>query len=222
MKLQQGIPAIADFISTELPADRRALVAIDGVDGSGKTTFANALSKSISNRSTVQIHLDDFLNPPAIRHRRGRHSPEGFWFDSYDYEALWRDVIEPLLPSGTGAYRAASFDPSQDKAVQPATQQCTTDAVVIIEGLFLHRDEVVDFWDFSLFLDVPFNETARRMAIRDGSDADPEHPSMRRYVGGQRMYFTVVRPWERADLVIDNSDPEFPTVIDAAQSSAVR
>lgn len=219
MKLQ-GIPAIADFISTELPADRRALVGIDGVDGSGKTTFANALSKSILNRSTVLIHLDDFLNPPDIRHRRGRHSPEGFWFDSYDYEALWQDVIEPLLPSGAGAYRTASFDPSQNKAVHPAPRQCATDAVVIIEGLFLHRDELVDVWDFSLFLDVPFDETARRMAIRDGSDANPEHPSMRRYVGGQRMYFTAVRPWERADLVIDNSDPEFPSAIHATQSPA--
>ncbi|GAB3519752.1 uridine kinase [Arthrobacter monumenti] len=217
----QGIPAIADFISTQLPAAHRTLIGIDGVDGSGKTTFANTLAMSFPSRQTAVIHVDDFLNPPEVRHRRGRHSPEGFWLDSYDYEALWRDVIEPLLPSGTGIYRAASFDPSKDKALQPSPQQSATDTVVIIEGMFLHLDELVNVWDLSLFLDVPFDETARRMATRDGTEADPEHPSMRRYVGGQRMYFAAARPWERADLVIDNSDPGFPKVIDPAQSSAI-
>ncbi|MGV0153296.1 hypothetical protein ACSW29_08165 [Rhodococcus sp. GB-02] len=32
----------------------------------------------------IAIHVDDFLNPSKIRHRRGRQSPEGFWLDSYD------------------------------------------------------------------------------------------------------------------------------------------
>lgn len=218
----QGMPAIVDFLSAELPTDRRVLVGIDGVDGSGKTTFANALATSYLNRSTVLIHLDDFLNVSEIRHRRGRDSPEGFWLDSYDYESLTRDVIDPLRPSGTGVYRRSSFAPSIDKAIQPAPHQCAADAAVIVEGMFLHRDELAGVWDFSLFLDVPFDETARRMAIRDGSPPDPEHPSMQRYVGGQRLYFAAARPWERADLVIDNSAPELPKVITAMQSSPVR
>lgn len=217
-----GVSAIVDFIGSELRTDRRVLMGIDGVDGSGKTTFANALAQTFSNRSTVLIHLDDFLNVSAIRHRQGRQSPEGFWMDSYDYPALWRYVIEPLLPTGTGTYRRASFDPSQDRTIEPAPHQCAADAVVIVEGMFLHRDELDEVWDFSLFLDVPFDETARRMAVRDGSAPDPEHPSMRRYVGGQHMYFTAARPWERADLVVDNSAPELPSVINAKQSSAAR
>ncbi|WP_460462731.1 nucleoside/nucleotide kinase family protein, partial [Arthrobacter pigmenti] len=153
--------------------------------------------------------------------RRGRHSPEGFWLDSYDYEALHRGVVEPLLPSGNGFYRTASFDPSRDMAIQPAPKQCAAEAIVIIEGMFLHRDELVDVWDYSLFLDVPFDETARRMAARDGSNPDPEHPSMRRYVGGQRIYFDMARPWERADLVIDNSASE-PRAIKGTQSTPYR
>lgn len=154
----EGISAIVDFLSAELPTDRRVLVGIDGVDGSGKTTFANAIAESFSYRPTVLIHLDDFLNVSKIRHRRGRDSPEGFWLDSYDYESLTRNVVEPLLPSGTGVYCRSSFDPSIDKAIQPALHQCAADAVVIVEGMFLHRDELTGAWDFSLFLDVPFDE----------------------------------------------------------------
>ncbi len=81
------------------------------------------------------------------------------------------------------------------------------DAVVIVEGMFLHRDELADRWDWSVFLDVPFAETARRMAERDGSHPDPEHPSMRRYVVGQRIYLDSCRPRIRATIVLDNTSP---------------
>ena len=73
--------------------------------------------------------------------------------------------------------------------------------------MFLHRDELVERWDLSVFLDVPFTVTARRMARRDGSHPDPEHPTMRRYVEGQRIYLAACRPHERATLVLDDTRP---------------
>jgi uridine kinase len=48
------------------------------------------------------------------------------------------------------------------------------------------------------------------MARRDGTHPGPDHPSMARYVQGQRLYFAACRPWERADMVIDNSDVDRP------------
>lgn len=51
------------------------------------------------------------------------------------------------------------------------------------------------------------------MAVRNGSNPDPEHPAMRRYVHGQRLYFDVARPWDQATFVIDNSDFTAPDVI---------
>lgn len=77
--------------------------------------------------------------------------------------------------------------------------------VVIVEGLFLHRDELAGRWDWSVFLDVPFTESVRRLAERDGSHPDPEHPSMRRYVEGQRIYLASCRPHDRATVVVDNA-----------------
>ena len=43
----------------------RRLVAIDGVDGSGKTSFAANFVKVIQDRPVTVIHVDDFLNPSA-------------------------------------------------------------------------------------------------------------------------------------------------------------
>jgi uridine kinase len=85
--------------------------------------------------------------------------------------------------------------------------------VLVVDGLFLHRDELAGHWDLSVFLTAPFAVTVGRMAARDGSHPDPEHPSVARYVRGQRLYFDACRPWERADVVIDNSDFDRPALI---------
>ncbi|MDP9983332.1 uridine kinase [Pseudarthrobacter oxydans] len=197
-------------------------VAIDGVDGSGKTSFAARLASEIQNRPVIVIHADDFLNPSPVRHAKGRASPEGFWEDTYNYKALQQQLLAPLGPKGDGWYSPVSYDPVTDRMAQVEVVHAPSDALVVVEGLFLHRDELAPYWDASIFLDVPFTETAARMADRNGSNPNPEHPTMRRYVGGQRLYFDAARPWERATFVVDNSDFTKPKVIRPDMVSTVR
>jgi len=49
--------------------------------------------------------------------------------------------------------------------------------VLVLDGLFLHRDELVGVWDLSVFLQAPFAVSVARMAARDGSNPDPAHLS---------------------------------------------
>lgn len=198
-------------LASEVPSSRsrRVLVAVDGPDGSGKTTFAAYIAEELrrQGREVVVIHADHFLNLSTDRYRRGRWSPDGFWQDSFNYPALRRNVLVPLGPGGDGRYRAAAIDPNRDILVTPEEQQAALGAVVIVEGTFLHRDLLRASWDYSFFLDVAFAVTARRLADRDGTPADPGHPHTRRYVEGQRLYYSSCRPWLRADRIIDNTDP---------------
>jgi uridine kinase len=204
-------PAVADAAAAaaaEVPLspDRVTLIAVDGVDGSGKTTFAESLRVALLTRAPfVQIvHLDDFHNLREARYRRGRDSPEGFFLDSYDYEAFLARVIAPLR-DGINRIRPAATDLERDEYVNPAPVDIPIGGVVIVEGIFAHRDELHRLWDWSLFLDVPFEASVARMAERDGSPSDPDHPSLRRYVEGQRIYLTRCDPKSRASLVIDYS-----------------
>lgn len=217
--VKTGIEHVANALRQRLPASR-ALVAIDGTDGSGKSTLAGQLAQCLHPRPTVVVHVDNFLNPSSIRHARGRSSPDGFWLDSYNYAALSANVLDPLRASGGAWYRPSSYDPSLDAEKLAEPVFAPADAIVLVEGLFLHRDELAHRWDASIFLDVPFAETARRMAVRDGSNPDPNHRTMRRYVGGQHIYFATARPLERASLIVDNAGTE-PRLIDPSHASAL-
>lgn len=163
-------------------------------------------------RAVVRISADDFLNPAAVRHRRGRHDPQGFWLDGYDYPALHHRVLNPLRPGGSRRYQVASHDPGRDQAVDPPVHLAEPGTVLVLDGLFLHREELTDVWDLSIFLRVPFAVSVARTAARDGGHLDPGHPSQARYVDGQRLYFAACRPWQRADIVIDATDLDAPVL----------
>lgn len=213
---------LVNALAAETPACAAGytLAAVDGVDGSGKTVFATAYAAALERlgRRVVLIHADDFLNLREVRHRLGRHSPEGFWLDSYDYASLARHVLAPFGPQGDGVYRAAATDHGRDVRLDAPPVHAAPGTVCIVEGMFLHRRELARRWDYSVFLDVPFTETARRMALRDGTPEDPDDPGMRRYVGGQRLYFADASPWLHATRVVDNADPQAPRIVQARAS----
>jgi uridine kinase len=133
--------------------------------------------------------------------------------DSYDYARFRLDVLDPFGPGGSRRYRPAARDVRTDAPLSPGPRTVVPGSVLVVDGIFLHRDELAGVWDLSVFLDVPFSETACRMAVRDGTDPDPEHPRTRRYVEGQRLYFEECEPQKRADVVIDNRDFDTPRLV---------
>ena len=164
-------------------------VAIDGVDGAGKTSLADQLAEVLEAGGTrvIRAGIDGFHNPRAIRHARGKDSPEGFFRDSYDLGALKRELLDPLGPRGSGMIRRAVFDWRTDGVVDAPQEIAGRTGVLLFDGIFLHRPELRPYWDVSIFLDVPFTESYRRMAQRDGSDPDPFALSNRRYLAGQNL-----------------------------------
>jgi uridine kinase len=197
------------------PAARCVRVGIDGVDGVGKSTFAVELAASLRarGRTVVQVSADGFHHPRAIRYRRGRDSPEGFWLDAYNLPALIHNVLAPFGPGGSRRYRPAVHDLAADQVLDLPWQTAPPGSVLVVDGLFLHRDELAGFWDWSIFLDAPFTTTVARLAQRDGTHPDPSHPSVARYVDAQRLYFAACAPWRRAVVVVDNTRLDRPVIV---------
>lgn len=197
----------------KIAGDGLTMVAIDGVDGAGKTTFADALAAWLEaeGRVVVRAGVDGFHNRRALRYRRGKDSPEGFFRDSYDYDALRTSL---LYPARIGKpFRTAVFDVRANRKATVNPLTVPLPALLLFDGIFLNRPELRDEWDLSVFLDVPFAVSYARMAKRDGCDPDPDAESNRRYHDGQQLYFRECRPREVADVVIDYADVEMPAIV---------
>lgn len=211
MNRLQLLVKLADFIiSLERPHPLR--VAIDGVDAAGKTTLADELAQVVGARGRLVIRasVDGFHHPRALRYRRGRDSPAGYYHDSFDYEAVCNELLIPLGPGGDRHYRPAVFDWRSDTPLNAPRQLAPPNAVLLFDGIFLLRPELKPYWDYGIFLQVDFEETLRRAVERDRAHlgaAEQVRARYRvRYVPGQMLYLQSVYPQALADVVVDNND----------------
>ncbi len=194
----------------------RVIVAVDGRDGAGKTLFADGLAAVFAEDGSAvfRASIDDFHRPRAERYARGRTSPEGFYRDSYDYATFRRVLIDPFRDgrqtAATTGFQLAAFDLARDTPVESAWVTAPRDAVLIVDGIFLHRPELRGLWDWSVWLDVPVDVAFQRMAERDRTDPDFMAASNARYREGQELYLRDASPRAAASAIVDNTDFAHP------------
>ncbi len=189
--------------------DRPFLIAVDGVDCAGKTTFARNLTLWLEDRNyhIIQSSIDGFHNPREIRYHKGS-TPESYYNDSFDYNALKHVLLDPLRHPANRPFKTAVFDYRTDQKIDQPWQTAPDDAILIFDGVFLHRPEIIAYWDYSVFLDVSWETVIQRARKRDNHlFASPDELEQRyheRYTPGQKIYFREAHPRYRANLVIDN------------------
>ena len=192
-----------------------ARVAIDGPPAAGKTTLADELAVVLrtQGRDVIRATIDDFLFPRAQRYRRGVYSAEGCYFDTHDYDALNRVLLDPLGPGGNRRFQHAVYDRTADTALSPPVTTAPADAVLVFDGVFLLRPELIDRWDLRVFVSTALEKTVDRAVIRErrvSSRAAVERRWRERYLPAQQLYFGTVRPTEHADIIVHNDDPRQP------------
>lgn len=191
-------------------------VAIDGVDGVGKTTLANELVAPIGRKSrrVIRASIDGFHMPRVVRYRRGAESPEGYFLDSFDHAALRAELLDPLGPGGSRRIRRAVFDYRNDRPIDMPIETASADAILVFDGVFLQRRELADLWDVRVWVEAPFEVTVARAVRRDVGTPDEiaavTARYQQRYVPGQLMYLDGCHPRERADILVINTDFDEP------------
>lgn len=209
------LQTVAEAIIRAARPDRVTVVGIDGVDGAGKTTFADELVPFIrgGGREVIRATVDGFHQPKVKRYRLGRNSPDGFYRDSYDYAALKAMLLDPLR-SGSRTYKRAIFDVDRDEPVDGNEEETDLESVLLFDGIFLHRPELREYWDFSIFLDVPWEKNHHLPHQPAWTLGLPEPSSVNhRYAEGQRIYFRESDPKAAASVVIDNTNLAAPSIV---------
>ncbi|GAB1692583.1 uridylate kinase [Krasilnikovia sp. M28-CT-15] len=190
-------------------------VAIDGPPAAGKTTLADELAVVLREhgREVVRATIDDFLFPRARRYPRGEYSAEGCYFDAHDYDALNRVLLDPLGPGGDRRFQQAVYDHAGDAVLSPPVATVTADAVLVFDGVFLMRPELVDRWDLRVFVSTTLEKTVDRAVIRErrvSTRTDVERRWRERYIPAQRLYFATARPTDHVDIIVHNDEPQWP------------
>ena len=213
MKPSELFSKIIDEIESR-KTDGVFMVGIDGVDASGKTTFAALLSEELRKRNheVIEASMDGFHNPRETRYRLGRDSPEGYYRDSFNIGALKVHLLEPLKKGIP--YRTAAFDYRVDSSVVVPEHEAPKNAVLVFEGVFSFREELRHFWDYMIYLDISPEESLRRGVERDpGEKEEIERKYRVRYLPGQELYKAEAKPLESADIIVDYNNPENPGIL---------
>lgn len=190
-------------------------VAVDGPPAAGKTNLADELAVVLRDqgRAVIRATVDDFVVPRAQRYRRGEYSAEGCYFDAHDHNALTRVLLDPLGPGGDRRFQPAVYDRSADSVLSPPVMTAPVNAVLVFDGVFLMRPELIDRWDLRIFVSTALDRTVNRAVIREGrvsSRAGIERRWRERYIPSQQLYFAAVRPTEHVDVVVHNDEPGSP------------
>jgi uridine kinase len=184
----------------------RTLLAIDGIDGAGTSTFADALAARMgrNGHSVFRASIDNFHRPRDDRYARGDDSPESFYRDSFDYDLFRRVLIEPFRMGGSTGFVMAAFDHERNTQIEMDWKTGPRDATLIVDGIFLNRPELRALWNYSVWLDVDRATVDERLRARDGAAGNPRNE------GGQALYLAEASPRTRATAIVDNSDLEHP------------
>ena len=154
-------------------------------------------------------------SPPATALSPWRILPEGCYYDSFDFDSLHRVLLAPLGPDGDRRFRQAVYDhPTETTLPQPLTT-APDGAVLLFDGVFLLRPELIDRWDLRIFVSADFEVALDRARTRDvalfGSGTNVERRHRQRYGPSQQFYFDTVRPTGHADIIVYNDEPRQPT-----------
>ena len=218
MSLASFYNRLATMIAS-VRTDHPVRVAVDGIDAAGKTTLANALVKPLSRlgREVIRASIDGFHHPKRLRHMRGKDSPAGYYYDSFDYEAVILRLLKPLGPAGDRLYRTSVFDHTTDTELTSYTMTASENAILIFDGVFLLRPELNRYWNLRIFVNVSI-EVARERAVRRdslwmGGETEARRRYVTRYYPGQLIYMEECNPMSLADVVVENDDPMARTLL---------
>ncbi|MBM3282988.1 hypothetical protein FJY90_01915 [Candidatus Gottesmanbacteria bacterium] len=218
MERQQLLIKIADILLS-IRTNHPLRVAIDGIDNAGKTTLANGLALIVrrNKRQVIRASIDGFHNPEKERYKKGVISPEGYFLDSFNYEALKKELLKPLGANGNKKYRTSVFNFRTDSAHLSSVYTASPDAILLFDGVFLLRKEIIKYWDYSIFIHIDFPIAMCRALIRDktlfGRREKIREKYEKRYFPGQRLYLELVQPEKIAQVIIKNNDVNNPELI---------
>ncbi|MFJ2178166.1 uridine kinase [Streptomyces sp. NPDC087851] len=193
--------ALADRLLETPPADGGPWlrVAFDGAPAARPDQPAAALAQAlrVRGRSVLVVGAGGFLRPASLRYEYGREDPDAYYSGWFDTGALWREVLGPLDPGGTGRVLPDLWDPATDRATRSPHRELALGGVLVVHGPLL-----MGHW-------FPFDLTVH-LRLSPGALRRRTDPGERWTLPAFERYEAEVDPAATADVVVRADDPRHP------------
>jgi uridine kinase len=193
----------------------RAVLAVDGIDGSGKSRFADALAVACAAEGApaVILRVDDFRRP--VDWGAVAADEATLYYERY-YDIAGLDACLRAFLDGAPRVVMPRFDPAREVLDGTHELRFGDAPLCIVEGVFVLRARTAAGAPL-IALDVREDEACRRIVARDVGRGRAlevvQHRITHRYLPAQARYRAAFDPAGIADVLIDNADWDGPRML---------
>jgi uridine kinase len=193
-----------------IPVYESMLVAVSGIDGSGKGYVTGLLVDRLQHKglNAVAIHTDGWLNLPSRRFNQDRPA-EHFYHHAIRFEEMFARLILPLKQQRSVRVEADLVEETATTYHQHIYAFEDVD-VIVLEGIYLLKRVLRNYYDLAVWIECSF-ETALVRALRRGQEGlGPDatiHAYQTIYFPAQYLHFALDDPRSAADAILHNDFP---------------
>jgi uridine kinase len=205
-----GIDAAVEMILAgrrRVPAHEIMLVAVSGIDGSGKGYVTERIIACIQRKSlhAVTVNVDGWLNFPSRRFHKERPE-EHFYRHAIRFDDMFEQLILPLK-------RQRSIRVEADLAEETATvyhrhvYDFRDVDVIVLEGIYLLKRAFRRYYNLALWVNCSFETALIRALRREQEGLSPDETIQAYqtiYFLAQYIHFALDDLRSSADAILDN------------------
>lgn len=196
---------LSEAINNIHSPNKITIVGIDGLGGAGKSTISKKLAERLeeSGSNVTLLHIDDFIHQRAVRYNNYCAEWECYYNLQWRYDYL-RSILLPLKSGMAFDGEIELYDKDNDTYFLSKTA-ISSGSIVVVEGVFLQREELKDLFDYMVYIDIPESERLARVLNRDGYIGDSRaitEKYQNRYFPAEHHYVRECSPGKNADIVL--------------------
>jgi uridine kinase len=185
------------------------LVAVSGIDGSGKGYITAQVVAGLRQRGfrVAGINIDGWLNLPHLRFNK-RQPAEHFYQYAIRFDEMFQQFVLPLKRQRSICMEM-DFVEETARTYRKHTYDFQNVEIIVLEGIYLLKSIYRQYYDWTLWVDCSF-ETALERALQRGQEGLPPDETIQAYQSiyfpAQEIHFRVDAPRSAADCILIN-DP---------------
>ncbi len=182
--------------------ERAVLVALTGIDASGKGHVAARLSASLASSGlrVANLNVDGWLDLPRVRFSASNPARH-FYQHAIRVDPLFGQLVCPLR-----AHRSVDITMkfADETAVEYSRRRChlSNIDVIVLEGIFLLKRDLQHYYDLACWIECTFETALERAVARAQEGLSPEDTT--------HAYRTIYFPAQQIHLRRDSPTRRLP------------